>query len=205
MLLFASPTRTEPFNTNINTNYNNNYNTNLNTSYLISSLLNYILNLLQILQKNGLISGSGDSNIPSLTQPHEFQEVLRQYPPTAGQKSLTPSTKDANSPVSNTFKGDFNALYDFVFDHIVKKLPRNQSKEDGSDASETGVPYDYEKAIEDAIDAFKGPAVPPNVSLIPLNPWDVPQQVQDPPELQIAKMDFLRAFAEAQARVAKTG
>lgn len=207
MLLSSSPARPEPFNTNINTNYNNNYNSNWHTSYLISSLLNYILNLLQILQKNCQANGSDHSNIPVFPQPDEFRSILRQYPPTDLQPSFKSSTgeKSIDSP---PFKGDFNALYDFVFDHLIKNQNKTgKNKENGSylegspDNSETLVPYDYKRAVESAVEAFKGPVVPPPLPTSVV--WDIPQQVPDPPELQAAKMEFLRAFAEAQARAAK--
>lgn len=171
--------------------------------------MNYILNLLQILQKNCQTNGSDYSNIPLFPQSDEFRSILRQYPPTDLQTSPLISLTGEKSidSTSNSFKGDFNALYDFVFDHLIKKQNKTgQNKENGSyldgsqDDSQTA-PYDYKKAVETAVEAFKGPVVPPPLSAPVV--WDIPQQVPDPPELQAAKMEFLRAFAEAQSRAEK--
>ena len=205
MLLCVSPIQPKPFNTNINTNYNNNYDTNLNASYLISSLLNYILNLLQILQRNGESTGSGPFAIPAFPRPGELPNILKQYPPTPIQqqmdspvdtKSLAPSSGDGS-----TFKQDFSTLYSHVFDHLVKNKNSGMDME-GIHNSVDGS-YDYKKAVEEAVGAFRGQPVPPLLSPVPLSPPHQVTAVEEPPELKAAKMEFLRAFAEAQARAVK--
>ncbi len=180
---------------------------------MISSLLNYILNLLQILHKNGESSGPGPYTIPAFPRPDEMQNILQQFPPPPIQQ---PSENSADtgifrSPVpssgdGNTFKGDFTTLYSHVFDHLVKNKKAGINKEDGSylENSADGS-YDYKKAVEDAVDAFRGPPVPPHISPVALGTWNPPQvaAVEEPPELKAAKMEFLRAFAEAQTRAVK--
>jgi hypothetical protein len=196
MLVCVNPAQPKPFNTNINTNYNNNYNTNLNTNYLISSLLNYILNLLQILHNNG--RRSGPYTIPAFPRPDEMQQMLKQYPPTALTETSSPNSPNgAQGQSLPSIKGDFTILYDYVFNHLIRNRKTGNNK--NNDSTGASGSQDYKKAVQDAVKAFKGPIVPPLVSPIPLDSIG-PLSVQEPPELQAAKMEFLRAFAEAQTR-----
>lgn len=198
MVVCVNAAQSKPFNTNINTNYNNNYNTNLNANYLISSLLNYILNLLQILHSNG--QRSGPYTIPAFPRPDEMHQMLKQYPPAALPKSPSSNSAD-NAPGKSLplIKGDFTILYDYVFNHLIKNRKARVNKIDGSTGASGS--QDYKKDVQDAVEAFKGPAVPPLLSPIPLDSMGSPLvAVQEPAELQAAKMEFLRAFAEAQTR-----
>lgn len=191
-LINVSSTEAKPFNTNINTNYNSNYNANLNANYLISSLLNYILDLLQIIHKNGQRSGSVD--IPPFPQLHDITELRQIQSPAAVSQSPSSNSMDDNKEQTAVIKGDFNILHDYVHDNIIKNRKPGIIDDGGSAANED------RKAIEAAVDAFRGPDVPALVSPIPLDTWGLRLKVPEPPEQQATKMKLLKSIAEAQVR-----
>ena len=114
------------------------------------------------------------------------------HPSTLPESEPSNSADDAPAFV----KGDFTILYDYVFNDLIKNRKAGTNKDDGSG----NLTQDLKRDIEVAVEAFRGPAVPPLLSPIPLDSFGSPQAVQEPPELQAAKMEFLRSFAETQAR-----
>lgn len=138
-----------------------------NTSSLVLTLLNYIINLLQVVQNNG-------KGIPPLERIHlpvlspSLRDSKISHRTSVVNKQPNPAALPKLSS-SNAFSGDFNALHDYV-DHHISKIKgtssTSQKIENGREisADDPGlVPYDIKEAVEAAMAAFKGPAVPPPI------------------------------------------
>ncbi|KZS05170.1 Uncharacterized protein APZ42_031751 [Daphnia magna] len=83
----------------------------------------------------------------------------------------------------------------------VSQSPSSNSMDDNKEQTAIIKAADEDrKAIEAAVDAFRGPDVPALVSPIPLDTWGLRLTVPEPPEQQATKMKLLKSIAEAQVR-----
>lgn len=86
-------------------------------------------------------------------------------------QALQPVSSRQKESSADDFRGDFDALQDYVDHNIIKRKHSGSTKKksnpsNGKDSTEDLqlVSYDLKHAVEDAIKAFKGPVVPPPIT-----------------------------------------
>ncbi|XP_059351397.1 uncharacterized protein LOC130695818 [Daphnia carinata] len=148
------------------------FNTNINTNYNS----NYNANL----NANYLISSLLNYILDLLQIIHKNGQRSRpvDIPPFPQLHDIT-DLRQIQSPATLSLSPSFNLM-----DGNKEPTAVNKADED-------------RKAIEAAVDAFKGPDVPALVSPIPLDTWGLRLAVPEPPEKQATKMELLKALAEA--------
>ncbi|KAI9554419.1 hypothetical protein GHT06_019691 [Daphnia sinensis] len=152
--------------------FNTNINTNYNSNYNANLNANYLISSLlnYILDLLQIIHKNGQRSGPV-----DIPSFPHLHDITEVRQIQSPATVSQSSP-SKSMDGNKEPAA------VIKAVDEDR------------------KAIEAAVDAFKGPDVPALVQPIPLDAWGLRLTVPESPEKQATKMKLLKSFAEAQVR-----